>query len=92
MEYARPEGGMIRITETTEAQRRVFRIDGRLTAENVPVLDSRCTEVGRPHVLDVAGLKSADAVGSEKLRELASSGVEIRGASPYLRLLIDEGG
>jgi hypothetical protein len=81
---------MIRITETTEGQRRVFRIDGRLTAEDVPVLDERCTEVGRPHVLDIRGLRLADEVGSERLREFASSGVEIRGASPYLKLLIED--
>jgi hypothetical protein len=83
---------MIRITHTIELQRTVFRIDGRLTEDDVPVLETTCAEVGRPHLLDLSGLKSADAAGSEKLRELASSGVEIRGASPYLRLLIDEGG
>ena len=73
---------MIRITETTELRQTVLRIDGRLTAEDVSVLDRKCSEVGRPHVLDVVGLQYADALGSEKLRELASSGVEIRGASP----------
>jgi hypothetical protein len=81
---------MIRITETTEGQRRVFRIDGRLTAEDVPVLDERCTEAGRPYVLDIRGLRLADAVGSERLREFASSGVRIRGVSPYRKLLLED--
>lgn len=83
---------MIRITETTEVQRRVLRVDGRLTAKDVPALDMGCTEVGRPDVLDLSHLVSADAAGAERLRELALGGVEIRGASPYIQLLIDEGG
>ena len=85
-------GLMIRINATTELQRTVFRIDGRLTAEDVPVLDKKCSEAGRPHMLDLSNLRSADAAGSKKLRELASSGVEIRGASPYLKLLLDNSG
>ena len=80
---------MIRITDTTELDQTIWRIDGRLTAEDISVLDKRCSEVGRPHVLDLAGLQSADSAGSEKLLGLASDGVEIRGASPYLRLLLD---
>lgn len=83
---------MIRITDTTELDRTIWRIDGRLTADDVFVLDRRCGEVGKPHILDLAGLQSADSVGSEKLRRLASDGVEIRGASPYLRLLLDDTG
>ncbi len=83
---------MIRITHTTEPGRTVFRIDGRLTSDELPVLERKCREVGRPHVLDLSDLVSADAAGSEKLREFASRGVEIRGASPYLKLLLDESG
>ncbi len=80
---------MISITDTTESGQTVFRIDGRLTADDVPVLDESCSENGRPHVLDLSKLQSVDAAGSEKLRELASRGVEIRGASPYVQLLIE---
>ncbi len=80
---------MIRITATTELQRTVFRIDGRLTAEDVPVLDKKCSEAGRPHMLDLSNLLSADAAGSKKLRELSAGGVEIRGAAPYVQLLIE---
>ncbi len=81
---------MIHITDTTELDRTIWRIDGRLTADDVSVLDRRCGEVGKPHVLDLAGLRSADSVGGDKLRRLASDGVEIRGASPYIQLLIND--
>ncbi len=81
---------MIHITDTTELKRTVFRINGRLIADDVPVLDKRCCEIGRPHVLDLSELLSTDRVGSAKLRELASAGVEIRGASRYIQLLIDD--
>ncbi len=81
---------MIHITDTTELDRTIWRVDGRLTADDVSVLDRRCGEVGKPHVLDLTGLQSADSVGSEELRRLASDGVEIRGASPYIQLLIND--
>ncbi len=58
----------------------------------MPELERKCREVGRPHVLDLSSLVSADAAGSEKLRELARSGVAVRGASPYLQLLIEDSG
>ncbi len=85
-------GLMICITDTTELGRNVFRIDGQLNAEDVSVLDKKCSEAGRPHILDLSNLRSADTAGTEKLCELATSGVEIRGASPYLRLLLDDSG
>ena len=80
---------MIGITATTERRRNVLRIMGRLRADDVPVLEERCSEIGPSDVLDLAELQSADAAGSQKLRELASEGVEIRGASPYVQLLIE---
>lgn len=83
---------MLMITETLGPKGLVLRIDGRLTAEELPVLDKTCREIGRPYVLDLSGLQSADAAGSEKLRELAAGGVELRGASPYVQLLIDDSG
>ena len=83
---------MIRITMRLEDQQRVFRIDGQLTAGDLPVVDRLCVEVGRPDVLDLTDLQSVDAAGSERLRELASSGVALQGASPYLRLLLDNSG
>ena len=81
---------MISITDITESGQTVFRIDGRLTADDVPVLDESCSGIGKPHVLDLSKLQSVDAAGSEKLRELASDGVEIRGMSPYLKLLLED--
>ena len=80
---------MIRITVTIEAQRRVFRIEGRFLAGDVPALDQACADHGSPQVLDLADLQSADIAGSERLRELICEDVRMRGQSPYLRLLMD---
>ena len=82
---------MIHITIQAERQQKIIRIDGRLDAEDVPLLDLKCSEIGGPHIVDISNMISADAAGAERLRHLVSSGVEIHGASPYLKLLIDSG-
>ena len=81
---------MIHIIHTTKSQQTVFQIDGRLTAEDGRVLEKSCSEIGRPHVLDLSKLQSADRTGSQKLREMTSTGVQIRGASRYIQLLMDD--
>ncbi len=81
---------MIRIIHTTESQQTVFRIDGRLVAEDVPVLDKMCHQIGWPDILDLSELLSADAAASERLREFVRGGGMIRGATPYIQLLIND--
>ncbi len=49
---------MISITAATERQRTVLRIDGYLTAEDMPVLDEKCSGPGKPHVLDLSNLRT----------------------------------
>ena len=39
-------------------------------------------------VLELSNLQSADKVGVDVLLELISLGVQIRGASPYIELLL----
>lgn len=44
---------------------------------------------GTPVRLDLSGLKTADAAGIKELRALAAKGAELRGASAYIRELVD---
>lgn len=60
-------------------------------ADDLPALDELTARWGRSYVLDLSELQSADGAGSKRLHELASEGVEMRGVSPYVRLLIDGG-
>ena len=81
----------IRVNETSDGQRRVLRIDGRLTSQDVAELDKSFAAAGWPHVLDLTNLQSADTVGVDKLRELIAHGAQLQGVSPYLQLLLDNG-
>jgi len=66
-----------------------LKLDGRLTAEDVPGLLGTCAELEERLVLDLTDLQFADRPGVRALRELRARGAELTGASPYLRLLLD---
>jgi hypothetical protein len=79
----------VRITRTTEAGKTVIRVDGQLSVESVPELRRECQLAEVHFVLGLSGLLSADNAGLEILRELASDGAELRGASTYVQMLLD---
>lgn len=79
-----------RIRRSSEGETTTIRIEGRLDAGTVPDLRGECRSCGRLQV-DLSGLLSADAEGIGVLRSLAADGAELRGASPYVRLLLHEG-
>ena len=66
-----------------------FKLDGRLTAEEVPELLRVCVELTGPVVLDLTDLHFADRQGVSALRELKAQGAELTGVSPYLCLLLN---
>lgn len=78
----------IRITRTSDSQETVLRIDGQLCLENVAELTREHLSVEGPLVLELSDLQSADKAGVDVLLELISLGVSIRGASPYIELLL----
>lgn len=78
----------IRITRTSDAHETVLRIDGQLHLENVAELTKEHWSVDGPLVLELSNLQSADVAGVDVLLELISLGVRIRGASPYIELLL----
>ena len=48
--------------------------------------------VSEPLSLDLSQLQGGDGNGIQRLRELASSGVVLRGASTYVQWLLKNGG
>ena len=78
----------IRITRTSDALETVLRIDGQLCLENVAELTGEHRSVEGRLVLELSNLQSADKAGVDVLLELISLGVQIRGASPYIELLL----
>jgi anti-anti-sigma regulatory factor len=78
----------IRITKTSDARETVLRIDGQLRIENVAELTKEHRSVEGSLVLELSDLRSADKAGVDVLLELISLGAQIRGASPYIELLL----
>lgn len=78
----------IRIARSPDADRTILRIDGHLKSEDVAELRKECAAANGSIVLELSDLGSADAAGAEVLRELATLGTKIRGASRYIELLL----
>lgn len=66
-----------------------LKLDGRLTAEEVPELARLCAGFTGRMVLDLSDLHFADRQGVSALRELQAQGATLTNASPYLRLLLN---
>ena len=92
-------GGMIETThhitappdehqEVVGAPQTVLKVDGRLKGDDVEELAQAYRSAQGATALDLSELQSADRAGVELLRELASMGAAIRGASPYIELLM----
>ena len=79
----------IRITRTSDACETVLQVDGQLCSENVAELTREHRSVEGRLVLELSNLQSADKAGVDVLLELISLGVQIRGASPYIELLLN---
>jgi hypothetical protein len=67
------------------------RVDGELRDEGVEELREACASA-LPTVLDLSGLLSVDEPGLEAIRRLADEGMTVRGASPYVAMLLHRGG
>ena len=76
----------LRITLVPSRDQETLRLEGRLRAEEVPVLE-RSAEDG-VRALDLTDLMSADEEGLAAIRRLRDRGVEIRNPSRYLAMLL----
>jgi anti-anti-sigma regulatory factor len=80
----------LRIVVLIEGSNTVVKVDGRLDAEGVSELEKVTLEVSAALCLDLSGLRLADAEGIAALLRLQKAGAVIQGASPYLKLLLEE--
>jgi hypothetical protein len=78
----------IRIQTIPEVGGTVIKIDGQLRMEDVAELGRVVQSAQGAKALELSELRSADRAGAEILRELVSRGATVRGASPYMQLLL----
>ncbi len=78
----------IRISKTADERQTVLKVDGRLKADDVGELALAYRSARGATVLDLSELQSADRACVAVLKELVALGAEVRGASPYLELLM----
>ena len=71
-----------------KSDRRVVRVAGRLSVDQVPELLKACGEGGAVE-LDLTDLVSADVMGIETLQRIRATGANLVGAAGYIQLKID---
>ncbi len=79
----------IRIDIESEGPDVVLHVAGRLTGPAIAQLSEACEQVESCLVLELSKLKFADDAGAELIRTLRERGAEIRGASYFIRMLIN---
>ena len=77
------------IAQTHEGSTTIIKVDGRLEGEGVAELHRVCQDLTSPYVLQLTHLQQADAAGLRLINTLADAGVDLRGVSPYIALLLD---
>jgi len=78
----------IRIDEETEGTAVVLHIAGRLSGDAITQLTNACESLETHYVLDLSKMMFADDAGVVAIRMSCERGAEIRGASPFVKLLI----
>jgi hypothetical protein len=73
---------------TTEGERRVIRVAGRLSVAHVSELLTACADTPALEI-DLSDLVSADPAGIEALERVRSKGATLVGTPGYIRLKID---
>jgi len=78
-----------RIDIESEGPDIVLHVAGRLTGPAIRELSEACEPMNGRFVLDLSKLKIADDAGAEAIRTLRERGADIRGASSFIKLLIN---
>ncbi len=81
----------IRIDIESEGSDVVLHVSGRLAGPAIVQLSEACEAMKGHLVLDLSKLKFADDAGAEAIRTLRERGADIRGASYFIKLLINGG-
>ena len=71
-----------------QIDRRVVRLAGRLSVEQVPALLSACAG-DLPIEIDVREMMSVDTAGIEALQRLRARGATVAGAAGYIQMKLD---
>ena len=79
----------IRIDIESEGPETVLHVSGRLTGSAITQLADTCEPIKGRFVLDLSKLKFADDDGAEAIRTMRERGAEIRGASYFIKMLIN---
>ncbi len=79
----------IRIASTDDGDATTVRVEGRLDADAVEDLLETCRAAGSRLQLDLECMLSVDEEGILVLGDLASQGVPLLHASPYIRCLMN---
>jgi len=79
----------IRIDIESEGPDAVLLVSGRLTGPAITQLAEACEPIEGRFVMDLSKLKFADDAGTELIRTLRERGAEIRGASYFIKMLIN---
>ena len=79
----------IRITTIAEPSRTIVKVDGRLQRGDFEELERMIQGLDGPAALDLTDLQSVDRAAAALLRKLIGLGVELRSASPYVKLLLE---
>jgi len=79
----------IRIDIKTEGAAVVLHVAGRLAGDAITQLTDVCEPMDGHFVLDLSKLMFADDAGAEAIRTLRERGADIRGASSFIKLLIN---
>ena len=79
----------IRIDIESEGPDVVLHVAGRLTGSAITQLSDACEPMEGRFVLELSKLKFADDAGTEVIRTLRERGADIRGASYFIKLLIN---
>lgn len=81
----------VRIDITSEGPQTVVSIAGRLTRDAIVQLREVCDPIEGAFVLDLSNVLAADDAGINAMRTLGEKGAVVRGASPFIQMLLDEG-
>jgi len=79
----------IRIDIESEGPEIILHVAGRLTGSTITQLSDTCESMEGYYVLDLSKLMFADDAGAEAIRTLREGGAGIRGASSFIKLLIN---
>ena len=79
----------IRIDVKTKGDEVVIYIAGRASGDAATELRNICERIEGIFVLNLSHLLYADDAGIEVIRAIGAQGMEIRGASPFIQLLVD---